>query len=167
MAPVRSAAALAAVAALAAALATAAVPRPAAAAGLMRAYGYTYDQVWSATVRLLRVERGFKVVEKDIETGYIVFEFKDSAKDAKVYRATAELVRDKDGTGRAVVKVKLEIADKPELPHTLLHSRLAEKLRAEYGPPFSGGGDGAPAAPAPKDKDKDKGKDKDDPGDKD
>ena len=105
----------------------------AASAAVTRRYGYEYEQVWSATLRLLVVDRGFKIIEKDPETGYIVFEFKESAKDERSWRASAELIRDKDPSDRPVVKVKLSIAGKPELPHTLLHDKLAEKLRSEYG----------------------------------
>jgi len=145
----------AALAAASLGLVLAAAPGAASAGGVVRPYGYAFDQVWSATVRLLRVDRGFKILEKDPETGYILFEFKESAKDERSWRAGVELLRDKDESGRTVIKVKIEIQDKPELPDAVLHDRLREKLRAEYGPPFSAPTD----APPPKDKPKDPPKD--------
>ena len=51
---------------VAAVLGAAAVP---AAARTERRTGYTFEQAWPTAVRHLRVDEGFKIVDKDAETG--------------------------------------------------------------------------------------------------
>ena len=125
-------------------------------AGVSRTYEHSWEQVWSGTVRLLRVDRGFKIAEKDPDTGYILFEFKDSPRDERVYTGSAELIRAEDSTGRPVVRLTFNIAGKSSIPHDVLHRALVDKLKREYGEPLRP----APAkkkAPVDDDKDEDDG----------
>ena len=39
---------------------------------------YSYDRTWNAALRMVRVDMGFKVVEKDVESGYLLFEYRST-----------------------------------------------------------------------------------------
>src|SRR5690606_21975579 len=64
-------------------------PQPAAAKS-QKKLRYTYEQVWPAALRFLRVDEGFTIVEKDAEAGYVLFEV---AEDGKRFRGSLEIVR--------------------------------------------------------------------------
>src|SRR4051812_45338851 len=51
---------------------------------------YTYEQTWNTALRLIRVDKGFKVVEKDEKAGFVLFEYVD--KDA-TFSGSMELLR--------------------------------------------------------------------------
>ena len=38
---------------------------------------YRYDQTWNSALRLVRVDLGLKILEKDEKAGYILFEYLD------------------------------------------------------------------------------------------
>jgi hypothetical protein len=103
---------------------------------------YPRDPAWSATVRFIRVNAGLKVIEKDNEAGYVIFEFKE---DKKTFRGSLELIEVvKDG--RKVLRFVITIEDRPAWVEIDMLTKLERKLRAELGTP----------APAPSDKPKDK-----------
>src|ERR1700735_3218996 len=56
---------------------------------------YGYDRTWNAALRLVRVDNGWKVTEKDDANGYLLFDYRSSSGD-KVYPGTMELVRGRD-----------------------------------------------------------------------
>ena len=103
---------------------------------------YTFDQVWPTAVRHLRVDEGYKIVDKDADTGYVVFELKD---DGKVYSGALEVVQH-DENGRKVVKLVLTITDRPDYMEAQVLERMLRKLREEHGDPPP------PPAPPPKKK---------------
>jgi hypothetical protein len=86
----------------------------------------TYDQAppRSASCASMRL----KIVEKDIETGYVLFEL---AEDGKIFRGALELVRIQDDSGRAAVRLIISVADRPTYTETGLLQRLVHKLRKE------------------------------------
>lgn len=75
-----------------------------------------YDTLWSAALRLLRVNLDLKVLDKDKETGYIVFLYKDAT--VKESRATMEIKRDekrsKDAENSCTVQVTISGASSTE-----------------------------------------------------
>jgi len=97
--------------------------------------------VYPAAVRFLRIDAGVKIVEKDAEAGYVLF---DLTEDRQTFRGSLELVRIKDG-GRDAVKLIMKIEDRPSYEEVALLDRLEYKLRRELGMP-----DDPPPAPAPK-----------------
>lgn len=118
--------------------------------------GYTYDQTYAAALRLLRVDMGLKITEKDSESGYLMFEYTSPEGGKKTSTGSLEIVRAKSGT-----RVSVQLASMPAYHEQAIVDALAKKLVEQYG-----------EAPAPvKDKDKgakDKGdKDKAPEGDKD
>lgn len=138
----RLAALLLAVAALAA------HPSPAAARS-QTTVGYTAAQVFAATVRFVRVELDAKLLDKDADAGYVVFEYVD---DGKAYRASFEIVAT-ERNGRTEVAIVLDITDRPDYLETILLDRLRKKLRADLGdeprPPPPPPRPTPPPAPAP------------------
>jgi hypothetical protein len=93
--------------------------------------GYTFEQAWPTAVRHLRVDEGFKIVDKDQDTGYVVFELED---DGKVFSGALEVVQHEED-GRKVVKLVLTITDRPDYMEAQVLDRMLQKLRMEHGDP--------------------------------
>ena len=82
-------------------------------------------------MRLLRVDLGYEILEKDAEAGYVLFEITEAG---KTFRGSLEVVKLHDrGTKR--VRVIVHIADQPSYVERSVLSKLQTKLRAEYGAP--------------------------------
>jgi hypothetical protein len=87
--------------------------------------------VWPTALRFLVVDERVKVVEKDADAGYVLFELKD---DGKIYRGSLEVltvVRDR----RTSVRFVLQIEDRPDWLEVAMLTRLERKLRSELGSP--------------------------------
>ena len=107
---------------------------------------YPRDQVWPTAVRFLVVDERVKVIEKDADAGYVLFELKD---DGKVFRGSLEVMtvtKDK----RTSVRFVLQIEDRPDWLEVAMLTRLERKLRAELGTPAPPPAQDPPK-PAPKD----------------
>lgn len=92
---------------------------------------YARDQVWPTAVRFLVVDEHVKIIEKDADSGYVLFELKD---DGKIYRGSLEVltvVRDR----RTSVRFVLQIEDRPDWLEVAMLTRLERKLRSELGSP--------------------------------
>ena len=113
-----------------------------------RDYGYPPDQVWPALVRFLRIDEKMKIVEKDTEVHYILFELVDGK---KTFRGSAELRESKDADGRPVSRVWMKLVDRPAYMEEGMLERLEQKLRDELGDPPP-----PPDAPEPKEPEKPK-----------
>jgi hypothetical protein len=93
---------------------------------------YGYDRTWNAALRLVRVDNGWKINEKDDQNGYLLFDYK-SPESTKVTPGTLELVRGRDSDAPVNVLVQL-----PQMPHAheqVMLDELARKMRREYGDP--------------------------------
>lgn len=107
---------------------------------------YPREQVWPTAVRFLVVDEHVRVIEKDADVGYVMFEIKD---DGKLFRGSLEVMtveRDK----RKSVRFVLQIEDRPDWIEVAMLTRLERKLRSELGSPSS-----PPTKDAPKDAPKD------------
>jgi hypothetical protein len=93
---------------------------------------YGYERTWNAAVRLVRVDNGWKVTEKDDHNGYLLFDYK-SPSDGKVTPGTLELVRGRDD--EAAVSVLAQLPQLPTYHEQVLLDDLASKMRREYGDP--------------------------------
>src|SRR5579862_4001676 len=67
---------------------------------------YGYDRTWNAALRLVRVDNGWKVTEKDDQSGYLLFDYR-APNAEKPSPGTLELVRGRDGDGPVNVLVQL------------------------------------------------------------
>lgn len=108
-----------------------------------RLVSYPYDRVWPAAVRFLRVDQKLKIVEKDQESGYVLFELAD---DGKTFQGALQLSRAKDGDRREATRLGLKISGRPSYVEDELLVKLERKLKDELGDPAP-----APPAPAPPD----------------
>jgi hypothetical protein len=107
---------------------------------------YGYDRTWNAALRLVRVDNGWKITEKDQNSGYLLFEYA-APQSAKTTPGSLELVRSQDMDGAVSVLVQL-----PQMPHyheQVILDALASKMRHEYGePPEHRPAPAAPVEPA-------------------
>jgi hypothetical protein len=114
-----------------------------------RVLPYPIEQVWPTAIRYLRVDRGFSVVDRDRDAGFILFEFGlgEGHDGSPKGHGSLELVLTTDPSGRAAVKLQISTDAGPlHLPHAIADG-LAAKLKTEHGqpaPPPS-----APPSPAP------------------
>ena len=100
-------------------------------------YGYT--RTWNAALRLVRVDRGWKIAEKDESSGYLLFEY-TSPENAKPSAGSVELIRGPDAD--VAVGVVVQIPQMPRYHQQMVLDALAAKMRREYGdapPPIRGG----------------------------
>jgi hypothetical protein len=101
-------------------------------------FGYPISRVWTAAVRLIRVDLECAINEKDRDDGYFFFEYSDRG---KTYPGSVELVTLQD-SGADHVRVIVQVPAMPAYVEAMILDRLGRKLEQEFGPPK--------AAPAPK-----------------
>jgi hypothetical protein len=105
-----------------------------------KAMGYAPKDVWSPTVRFLRVDENLTLVERDPETGYILFELRE---EKKVFRGSVEII----AAPEHGVRVILDLRERPSYVELAMLERLERKLASELGPAPS-----PPSKPAKPDK---------------
>ena len=102
--------------------------------------GYNKMRVWSAAVRLLRVDYRCQITDQDREAGYILFEYPSRG---KLYAGSVELMEeDAQRTG-----IAFSIPKQPSYIESMMLDKLKRKLVDDYG---------EPVRPAPKKKPKQK-----------
>lgn len=120
---------LGAVAAVGVAAAVVATSPPASAKSAYES-AYGFDRTWNAGLRLVRVDLGLKITEKDDAIGYLMFDYK-SPESPRAVPGSMEFIRGRDGDVRVVVQI-------PQMPgyhEQVMIDQLARKLRHEYGDP--------------------------------
>lgn len=130
-----------------------------AAARVEASSGYSKPQTFSSALRLLRVDRGYEVLEKDPDAAYVLFRYPVSGQKEQA-SGSLEIVETAAG-----VRVFVQLPKLPEYHEALLRDALLKKLREEYGPPPTKPPAEKPKTPAEKSKSKPKGDAPDDPGD--
>jgi hypothetical protein len=115
---------------------------------------YTYEQTFGTMLRLLRVDLGLKIVERDKDLGYILFEYTSPESGNRISNGSVELVDGKNG-----VQVAVQLPQMPRYHEQMIVDQLAKKLQDEHGAPPR------KEAPPPPPKD-DERPDGDKPGDK-
>ncbi len=88
---------------------------------------YDPQAAFAVAVRFLRVDLGVTIVEKDRETGYVIF---DLDEEKRTFRGALELVATQ-ADGRASVRLILAIADRPEYEEQMMLDKLEQKRKAE------------------------------------
>jgi hypothetical protein len=105
-----------------------AAPAPAVAKS-EKTVAYQVGKVFPAAVRFLRVDERVKIVEKDADAGYVIFELSE---EGKTFPGALELIEAEDA-GRPAVKLVLRIEDRPSYVEQAMLERLERKLRSELG----------------------------------
>lgn len=102
------------------------VPAPAE-ARMSQTLGYRYEQVWRTTVRLIRVDLGYEIIEQDRDNGYVLFEYRFGGSR---FPASVELINE-DPEG-ARVRLQVRVERMPQVERVVMN-RLQRKLRDEFG----------------------------------
>lgn len=102
---------------------------------------YQREPSFQAAVRFLRIDAHLKLVEKDADAGYVIFEYTE---DKKTFRGSLEVI-DVVKDGRKLTRFVVTIEDRPSYVEIEMLTKLERKLRAELGAPAP-----APSAPPPK-----------------
>ncbi len=92
---------------------------------------YHYEQVWSAAVRLVRVDLRYPIEDQDASIGYVLFQYQDRGRS---YPGSIELVRTQV-EGVEYVRTVVQISAMPSYVEQIILDRLDRKLRAEFGAP--------------------------------
>ena len=93
---------------------------------------YGYDRTWNAAMRLVRVDNGWKVNEKEESSGYILFDYR-SPRQREGHPGSIEIVK-VPGTDGAV-GVLVQLPQMPQYHEQVLLDALASKMRRENGNP--------------------------------
>jgi hypothetical protein len=101
---------------------------------------YPFEQVWNASLRLVRVDLRLPVTDRDSEAGYLLFDYLDHGKR---FPGSVELVRGE----RQATKIVIQVQGMPGYIEQHLLEKLQQKLRAEFGAPIDP--PKAPAKPKP------------------
>jgi hypothetical protein len=91
---------------------------------------YTLAQTYNAALRLVRVDLGFSVTEKDPTVAYVLFDYKSPESGARTIPGSIQML----DTGRSV-KVVVQLGQMPRYHEQVMADALAKKLRDEYGEP--------------------------------
>lgn len=94
---------------------------------------YPLEQVWPASIRYLRVDRGYTIIDQDPDNGFVLFSIPLGPEQTT--QGSLEFVRTHDASGRPSVDVLASTDGGPtHLPFTLLDG-VADKVRRERGQP--------------------------------
>lgn len=116
---------------------------------------YAKDLAFHSVVRFLRVDRGYRLVEKDLDSGYLLFEY--PLEKGRVVSGSVEVVPTEQGSA-----IIVRLADLPEYHERVLFRALLGRLRSDYGEPRKP----TPAPPKDVEKPKDDAKPPGDAGEK-
>jgi hypothetical protein len=95
---------------------------------------YGYERTWNAALRLVRVDNGWKITEKDETNGYLLFDYA-APQSAKPTPGSLELIRGREGeaNGGSNVNVLVQLPQMPHYHEQVILDALASKMRREYG----------------------------------
>jgi hypothetical protein len=91
---------------------------------------YTLEQNYSASLRLIRVDMGLKITEKDPDSAYILFEYKNVESGNRVTPGSIEMVPQPSS-----VQVIVQLPQMPQYHEEVLANSLKRKLQQDYGDP--------------------------------
>ena len=106
---------------------------------------YTKAQTFSGALRFLRVDRGYEIVEKDVDAAYVLFRYPLPGQKTAA-NGSLEVVETAAG-----VRLFVQLTRLPEYHEAVLRDALLRKLREDYGPPPPKTPPPAPAKPKPPD----------------
>jgi hypothetical protein len=103
---------------------------------------YTFEQTFGTALRLVRVDLGCKITEKDEGNGYLLFDYTSPESGKRVHHGSIEVVRTKTGAHVAV-----QLPTLPTYHEQMIIDALSKKLATEHGEPPQRAKQPPPAAP--------------------
>ena len=94
---------------------------------------YGFDRTYNSALRLVRVDMGLKVTEKDDKTGYFVFDYKSTDTGNKVSSGSFEFVRSSESDGPVLRRPPA--STDAAIRRAGAHRRVRSQRRQEYGDP--------------------------------
>ncbi len=89
---------------------------------------YSKTQSFRCALRFLRVDHGYEVVEKDAESGYLLFQY--PLRNSEVTQGSIEVVERANS-----VSLVVQLPQMPSYHERVLIEGLLKKLRQDYGAP--------------------------------
>jgi hypothetical protein len=94
---------------------------------------YGFDRTYNAALRLVRIDLGLKITEKDDKSGYFVFDYKAADSANRVSSGSIEFVRSPEAD--APIRVVVQLPSMPRAHEQVLVDALIHKMRQDYGDP--------------------------------
>jgi hypothetical protein len=94
---------------------------------------YGFDRTYNAALRLVRVDMGLKITEKDDKSGYFVFDYSSPESGNKVSSGSIQFVRSPEAD--APIRVVVQLPAMPRSHEQVLVDSLVRKMRQDYGDP--------------------------------
>ena len=101
-----------------------------ASAGVAYDTPYSFEQTYGTAMRLIRVDLGCIITEKDAANGYLLFEYTSPESGTRVHRGSLEIVR-----GRESTHVAVQLPTLPQYHEQMILDALNKKLGTEHGSP--------------------------------
>ncbi len=90
---------------------------------------YTKAQTYHAALRHLRVDSGYVITEKDLDSGYLLFEYPIQGSEKKAHGSIEVVERENS------VAVIVQLPQLPQYHERMLAQGLLKKLHDDYGDP--------------------------------
>ena len=95
---------------------------------------YGFDRTWNAALRMIRVDMGCKITEKDDQSGYLMFEYHPSD-SKKVSSGSMEFIRSRDQDGS--VRLVLQLPQMPRYHEQVISTRSSGRCAPSTATPRS------------------------------
>lgn len=92
---------------------------------------FSQERTWNAAIRLIRVDFGCAITERDAENGYFTFDWRDGRRTVP---GSLEVVPTQVD-GRPGTRVIVQISAMPGYVESMVLTRLRAKLISDYGEP--------------------------------
>jgi hypothetical protein len=95
-------------------------------------FTYAWTQIWQAAIRLVRVDLGCPITDRDEDIGYLMFDYREAGRE---HHGSVELVRTTGSDGIERVRAVVQIPSLPSYVERMILDRLTRKLREDFGDP--------------------------------
>ena len=99
-------------------------------AKIKRRTQYAFDQVWKTTIRALRIDLKVEITEKDMDSGYVLFEM---THEKKIYQGSAEIIERPPEYQSYDVTLIIDIPKRATYIESMIAEKIKTRLREDYG----------------------------------
>lgn len=96
-----------------------------------RRVAYRWSQVWRASLRMLRVDRGWAIEDQSEEAGFVIFQGPEGSK----IHGSLELIALGEKDSGAGIRLRAQVHNSGSHAAFTLLKALDRKLREDFGPP--------------------------------